>query len=105
MANLEKLTQDAEGSISRIDESYISQRVIYRRGKMQTLVLQNPESPDSFIKNLSDDSAFIPSRANAYLASEFNPDTQHIRKPKEDKREKIFSVYAIQFYKIINEDD
>ena len=40
---------------------------------------------------------YIPASANSYVASEFNHDTQHTRKNNQGS-EKMFSVYAIQFY-------
>ena len=42
-------------------------------------------------------SNFIPEDANAYVTSDFSPETQHLKKYDSGK-EKFYSVYAIQFY-------
>ncbi|MBI4095625.1 MAG: hypothetical protein HY438_02055 [DPANN group archaeon] len=58
-----------------------------------TFLIQNPESIATYVeKLLAHDSLWIPKAANAYTASKFNPDTQHIRDGAG------FSVYAVQFY-------
>ena len=63
-------------------------------GKIRTLVVQNPclDLDSEVQRRAKENSSFVPSNANCYVISEFNPDTQHLR---EDK---AYSMYAVQFY-------
>lgn len=96
MDKLEKLMQDEMNTFLRADGTAIKTDYVAPVGEIKTLVVQNPCLD---ISNVLDemakrDAAFIPSRATAYVASDFNGDTQYSRD------EKMYSVYAIQFYNI-----
>ena len=67
--------------------------------RIKTLVVRNPclEIGAVIDEMVQQGSAFIPKSANAYVVSDFNGDTQQVRKDEEG-REHMFSVYAVQFY-------
>jgi hypothetical protein len=69
-------------------------------GKPQPLVVQNPSNEATLEKLIQDlfsrKSMFIPKDANACTISDFSGDTQHKR--DVDGEEKMFSIYAVQFY-------
>ena len=100
MKNLEQLAQDDGGFPYKADET--SGRAGERSGallvgKPITIVVKNSCLD---IRHVLDemaerDSTLIPDVANAYVASDFNCDTQHLR------RGKAYSVYAIQFYRVL----
>jgi hypothetical protein len=98
MGKLEKLIQDSDGSLRDSDSNLISPDDLSRMGKMITLVVVNPSDVHSEIEKMAKrDSVAIPPGSNAYVASDFSGDTQHIRKD-EKGNEKMCSVYAVQFY-------
>lgn len=97
MTKLQRLTQDDKGRLLRPDRSAVFQREFSLAGKIQTLTLQNGESVDSVINEMAErKSAWIPPEANAYIASDFNGSTQHLR-IGGNFFEHFFSVYAVQF--------
>jgi hypothetical protein len=99
MEKLEKLMQNEFGSFFRADEEKAVEYV-YPAGKIKSITIQNPTDISSVIDEMAErNSAFIPKCANAYVASEFNADTQHLGKTGDG--EGFFSVYAVQFYSII----
>jgi len=99
MEKLEKLTQGEFGLIrppyygsAPVDNAYVVD-------KIKTITVQHPSDISSAIDEMAErDSVLIPKDANAYVASDFNPETQHIR--KTENGEVFCSVYAIQFYNI-----
>jgi len=68
--------------------------------KIRTLVVKNPclDLHEEVQRRAKENSTFIPSNANCYVISEFNPDTQH------QKEGKMYSVYAIQFYNALESE-
>jgi len=99
MEKLEKLTRDELGRLYRADGGMIWIGHLTPKGKIKPLVVKNPclDIADVIDEMARRDALFIPQGANAYLASDFSPDTQHARQDPEGKKE-MFSVYAIQFY-------
>jgi hypothetical protein len=98
MEKLEKLTQYEDGSLRGANGKLVSSDEISRRGKMIALVVVSPQNIDSEIEKMAQrGSIVIPKDANAYVASDFSGDTQHIRK-NDSGQEKMYSVYAVQFY-------
>ena len=99
MDKLEKLTQDEFGTLHRSDSRVLRPEYAFLRGKISTLVVANPcFDISSVIDEMATmNSASIPSGANAYVASDFSGDTQHLRK-NGDGHEKLYSVFAVQFY-------
>jgi hypothetical protein len=104
MQKLEKLIQNKEGALFRSDNSRILKDELSLRGKIRSLVIENPcfEISDEIDFMAERGSMFIPEDANAYVASDFSGDTQHLRKSENDV-EKFYSVYAVQFYKVRDE--
>lgn len=100
MGKLEKLTQDEEGYLFREDGTRIEK--INRVGKLITLIVQNPEYIiDETIKEMAkSNSVLVPKIANAYLRSDFNGGSQHIRINDSTSKESFYSTYAVQFYLI-----
>ncbi len=83
-----------------VEDLKYSDKKILPKGRPRTLVVQNP-SNDNTLDNILQDlfekkSWFIAKDANAYVASEFNVSTEHLR--NVDGEDKQFSVYAVQFY-------
>jgi len=99
MKKLEKLTQNKLGQLFLADGREIHDENIFRSGKIKTLVVEHPCLEISNVINemFNKKSGFIPKEANAYVASDFSAETQHL---KENK--KFYSVYAIQFYYVYN---
>ncbi len=94
---LERLTEDKDGTMMDEDKSSVFEpRDYFRTGKLITLVVENPSRAASEVVEdmVERGSPLVPTTANAYLASEFNCDTQAIRNGK------MTSVYAIQFYHV-----
>jgi len=99
MKTLQKLTQNEFGRLCLANGIEISSRNLLRSGKIKTLVVEHPcLDIYNVINEMSDKkSNFIPEDANAYVTSDFSPETQHLKKYDSGK-EKFYSVYAIQFY-------
>ena len=96
MKKLVKLTQDEQGNLFMADGSKIQR--VFHEDKIRTLVIRNAEGLEACIDALcARNSVLIPKYANCYYASEFNGDTQHIRKNSKTGEETMFSVYAVQF--------
>ncbi len=93
---LEKLTQDEEGNIIRADGEVMDTQFSWPVGKLITRVVENPSRDILEVVNemVERNSPSIPKDATAYLASDFNCDTQGTRDGK------MTSVYAIQFYDV-----
>lgn len=106
MERLEKLLQSNRGTIYSQNgdgstKHYAINQQAFPRGRVQTLVVEHPcLDIRGVINEMSDrNSARIPQHANAYVTSEFNGDTQHIRIDENGSgKETMHSVYAIQFY-------
>ncbi len=100
MTKLEQLTNDTMGFLYKADKTRLEEgemtRVL-RAGKPLPILVKNPCLDISSVLDemAEQDSALIPDGANAYVASDFNPDTQHIREGK------AYSVYAVQFYNVL----
>ena len=103
MKKLEKLTQNKLGQLFLADGREIHDENIFRSGKIKTLVVEHPCLEISNVINEMFDkkSGFIPKEANAYVASDFSAETQHLKKDNLGN-EKFYSVYAIQFYYVYN---
>jgi len=100
MNRLEKLTQNEDGRLYQADGMVLTPERTIPKGKIRTLVVANPCLD---ISNVIDEmternSAFVPEGANAYVASDFSGDTQHLRKSDLGKSERLYSVFAVQFY-------
>ena len=99
---LERLiqTEDKNYFLLREDIEIWAKNIQYI-GKIKTLVAEHPclDISNLIDKMTDDNSDFIPKMANAYVSSEFNPSTQHLKIIPGGK-EKFYSIYAIQFYKI-----
>lgn len=102
MEKLEKLTQEDNGKILDKEGHEITQKFLFQVGKIRTLVVANPilDVSKEIDKMAEQNSCFIPQGANAYVASDWNPDTQHLRKTDLEEHEKLYSVFAVQFYYI-----
>nr|MBA4405632.1 hypothetical protein [Nanoarchaeum sp.] len=102
MEKLERLIQTESGRLHRWGNKIIAQRNVLLVGKITTLAVPSPCLDISeYMDELAHrDSAFIPTLANAYVASDFSCDTQHIRELKGLGVKKIYSIFAIQFYRI-----
>ena len=96
MEKLQQLIQDESGHLKNQDGTAL--RYETRVGPLTTITVKHPVLDiSSIVDDLADkNSAIIPRGANAYVASDFNCDTQFI---KEDK---AYSVYALQFYHIFH---
>ncbi|MBP7708285.1 hypothetical protein KA107_01255 [Candidatus Pacearchaeota archaeon] len=97
---LERLTQDAAGTLHRAGGKVLFSSEVHHAGKIMPLVVLNPcndisEVIDEMVKR---DSTVIPAGANSYVVSDFCGDTQHVRESSEDGSKKLYSVFAIQFY-------
>ena len=99
MDKLEKLTQDESGILHRADGRELHPQCAVPKGKITTIVESNPCDIDGVIAGMAErDSVVIPKGANAYVASDWNPDTQHLRKSNLEGDGKFYSVFAVQFY-------
>src|SRR3989344_5834114 len=98
MNKLERLMQDEDGTLYRDDGDLLSKDDAILVGKITTLVVANPCIDISrMIDEMTErKSVFIPKDANAYVASDFSGDTQHLR--KIGGYEKWYAVFAVQFY-------
>ncbi|MBI3623218.1 hypothetical protein HY212_04030 [Candidatus Pacearchaeota archaeon] len=98
---LERLTQDEFGNLFINDrvKIVIPPRDISHRGKIRTVILENPSfDVETGIREWAEQyPSSIPKSANAYVISEFNGGTQKIFKDDKGK-EHMLSVYAVQFY-------
>ncbi|MEK6899915.1 MAG: hypothetical protein AABX05_02210 [Nanoarchaeota archaeon] len=99
MDKLEQLTQGGFSQFFRADGTLLKGGNVYPVEKIRTIVVEN--SAFGVAKVLEEGakkrSLSIPLLANAYVASEFNGGTQKIIRD-EDGKEKMYSVYAVQFY-------
>ena len=98
---LERLTQDESGRLHRPDGRQLNPECALPRGKLRTLVVQNPCIDVSrVIDNMVEEyPSSVPVDANSYLVSDFCGDTQHVRRDGDGNEiEGMFSVYALQFY-------
>jgi len=104
MNKLEKLTQNESGTLHRADGSILSPQYAIHKGKIRPLVVANPciDISNVIDEMTKEKSVFIPPGANAYVASDFSGDTQHLRKSNLEGDEKFYCVYAIQFYYACN---
>lgn len=101
MEKLEQLFQDEEGRFYHADKRPLWS-IPLPVGKIRTLTLENPSDvPHSLDGMFKRKSSFIPERANAYVTSEFCGDTQHFRSSNLDVERKFYSVYAVQFYDVL----
>lgn len=103
MDKLEKLTQDESGTLHRADGKVIRLGYAVPIGKIGTIVVANPclDISNVINKMAERNSVCVPKGANAYVASDFSGDTQHLRKdPNDPRHESIYSVYAVQFYSV-----
>lgn len=100
MNTLERLMQDEDGYIERKDGTAVSEMELIRMGQLKTIVVQNPcaDIGEVLNKMAERNSSLIPNYANAYVASDFDGDTQHVRRDSETGSKKMYSVYAVQFY-------
>ena len=93
MEKLEKLIQNDFGEISRSGGKIVYPEFLMPTGKIKTIVEANP-CIDIYrvIDEMAErNSLFIPYGANSYVASDFNPDTQHIRKSNLEGDERFYS--------------
>ena len=100
MNRLEKLTQDESGRLHRADGPAIGQGYAIPVGKIGTIIVAIPCLDISLVidEMTERNSVCIPKGANAYVASDFSGDTQHLRKSDLKGHEKFYSVFAFQFY-------
>lgn len=100
MRCLEKLTQDEFGTIHRGNGEQLPHLYVLPVGKIRTLVVANPvlDISDSIHALAENYPSSIPLEANAYVASDFSGDTQHLRKSTLEGNEKFYCVFAVQFY-------
>lgn len=98
MKKLERLIQNENGEMSLSDGRKVFSENIIILGKIRTFVEKNPVIDISQVinKRAEEFPHFVPYEANCYIVSDFNPDTQYLRKPNSN--EESYSVYAIQFY-------
>ncbi len=97
MDKLEKLTQNNSGILHRSNGEKIPPQNAVTKGKIKTIVDSSPYNIDELIKAMTKkDSIIIPEGANAYVVSDWNPDTQFIK--KTDFGSFFRSVFAVQFY-------
>ena len=97
---LERLLQE-RGELSRLTKQDGSiPKFLSPVGKIQTFVLSYDKDIQQFLDGMAEQgSLFIPKTANAYVSSDFNPDTSHLR-GKCSRKKVAHSVYAVQFYRI-----
>lgn len=95
MKKLERLTQ--EGYHTFLNEKRERVQGPISIGPVITELTETLIPPAKIIENMQKrDSPSVPKIANAYVISEYNGSTNHIR--IIEGREKQFTVYAIQFY-------
>ena len=100
MINLEKLTQGEDGKIYRPDKTCLRCKNAVTKGKLKTIIVPNRCSDIlRIIRAIAEgDSNFIPEDANAYLVSDINVDTRHMRKVNSNGDKESYLIYALQFY-------
>ena len=100
MDKLEKLTQEESGVFHRANGDILSPRFTIPVGKIRAIVVANPclDVSEEINKMTKRKSILIPRLANAYVASDFSGDTQHLRKSDLEGHEKFYCVFAVQFY-------
>lgn len=101
MEKLERLTQDKYGLLHLAGGRVLNPEFVARKGKIKTLVVADSSSDDisKVINEMTEkEPALIPKGANSYVTSDFSGETQHLRKIDSEGHEKVYSVYAIQFY-------
>ncbi len=105
MEKLEKLAQDIFGNPCNPNGTLFRSRP-YPKGKITTITVENPCLDISIVidEMAEKDDVTIPINANAYIVSDFNCSTQHTRKDPNGK-EKAYSVYAVQFYHTLDNED
>ena len=103
MDKLEKLMQEESGKLHRADGRALSQKYVIPQGKIRTFVVANPcLDVSKFIDKMAEgDSFYIPEGANAYVASDFDGSTQHLRGSTLEGKEKLYCVFAVQFYRCL----
>ena len=89
------LTQDERGILYYPDGTIV--RGEYRIGKIQTIILPNPQLRKENVLEeiINNHSQLVRWDANAILISDWNPDTQFQREERKN-----CSCYAVQFYNI-----
>lgn len=97
MKKLERLTENEFGHICKGDSVLVIGKDVFSVSKTKTLTVKHPclDISDEINKLAENDSPFIPKRANSYIASDYNQDTQH-----NQINRKIYSVFAVKFYKL-----
>ncbi len=97
MKELEKLTQDEFGRLNRKDGSRLHYEGFILVGKLKTFVVKHPclDTSNVIDELIEQDPTFVPYYANAYVATDFNSDTQF------ERNGKMYLTYAIQFYNVI----
>ena len=96
--------ENCEEKLYVLDETQLKifGRYMTPKGKPQSLVVPNYSNEatlEELLQEMFDrKSAFIPKDANACSISDFSGDTQHSR--KIEGVEKMYSVYAVQFYQL-----
>ena len=103
MARLEKLTQNEQGQIYSKNSGPLDKNDLLPVGKLQTLVVRDPVIDLGILLGGPNFDAFLEKpeihwMATAYLASEFNQNTQQFR--LIEGKSETYSVYAVQFYHI-----
>jgi len=98
---MERLLQLQDGSLASKSGQRIQIDYPTPVGEIITLVVKNPSSPEELEDIITDmvnkEQLKIPPKANAFVSSNFNPDTQYV-KPDENGEPKVYSTYGIQFY-------
>jgi hypothetical protein len=102
MDKLDQLIQRPDGDLE-FKNKYVSRLQARQVCPLRTLVIRNPATVKETLDEMAEhNSAFIPKNANSYVASEFDGGTQHVRRD-DNGNEKMYSVYAIQFYSAVLE--
>jgi len=105
MEKLERLIQGRAGRLYQTNGTELHRGRSIPIGKICTLVVQNNTSISIAIDEMATrDSVLIPVEATAYIASDFSGDTQHVRRSNLKGEEKMYSVYALQFYYVSPSD-
>jgi hypothetical protein len=91
---LERLRQDEDGFLYREHGGLLRRE--RRMGRLRTIRAKNPVVDIGYVVNkmIENGELTVPEMSNAFLSSDFNPDTQFVRGGE------IFSCYAIQFYRV-----
>lgn len=104
MAKLERLTENEFGHICKGDRVLVIGKDVFSVSKTKTLRVEYPlDISEKIDKMAENSSSFIPKRANSYVASDYNPDTQHIQRNGDNTGE-VYSVFAVKFYKTVLEE-